>query len=99
MKATPQVSTRDGKQQSPDKTEDTASGHQPGSFSDEAAPLPHETDQTPGSQHEQAPRGVGKQAHEDIQKGLQDTDRRGGDDYQERTQNDTHANANSGGKR
>ncbi|GAB2919352.1 hypothetical protein GCM10027093_67500 [Paraburkholderia jirisanensis] len=65
---------------------------------EESAPLPHEADQTPESQHEDDPRGVGKQAHRDLERGLQDTDRRGGDEYQERTQNDTHANRNSQGK-
>ncbi|MFC0397128.1 hypothetical protein [Paraburkholderia rhizosphaerae] len=60
-----------------------------------SAPLPHETDQSPESQHEDDPRGVGKQAHQDIEHGLEDTDRRGGGEYQERTQNDAHANRNS----
>jgi hypothetical protein len=60
-----------------------------------SAPLPHETDQNPESQHEHHPRGIGKQAHRDLERGLEDTDRRGGDDYQERTQNDAHANRNS----
>jgi hypothetical protein len=68
------------------------------SLQEESAPLPHETDQTTESQHEDEPRGVGKQAHRDLERGLQDTDRRGGDDYQERTQNDTHANRNSQGE-
>ncbi|QYD70630.1 hypothetical protein KZJ38_10270 [Paraburkholderia edwinii] len=63
-----------------------------------SAPLPHETDQSPESQHEDDARGIGKQAHRDVEQGLEDTDRRGGDDYQERTQNDAHANRNSRGK-
>jgi hypothetical protein len=64
------------------------------------APLPHESDQSVESQHEHAPRDVGKQAHEDIESGLVDTDRRGGGDYQRDTQRDEHVNANSdGGKR
>jgi hypothetical protein len=50
-----------------------------------AAPLPHETDQSPASQEDE-PREVGEQAHEDLERGLQDTDRRGGAEYQERTQ-------------
>ncbi|CAN7360180.1 MULTISPECIES: hypothetical protein [unclassified Caballeronia] len=50
------------------------------------APLPHETDQSPASQQEDEPREVGEQAHEDLERGLQDTDRRGGAEYQERTQ-------------
>jgi len=50
------------------------------------APLPHETDQSPASQQEDEPREVGEQAHDDLERGLQDTDRRGGAEYQERTQ-------------
>jgi hypothetical protein len=42
-----------------------------------------------------APRSVGEQAHHDLEQGLEDTDRRGGDDYQRRTQNDNHANRNA----
>ena len=60
------------------------------------APLPHEADQNVESQHEHGARGVGKQAHEDIERGLVDTDRRGGDDYQRDTQRDEHVNVNSG---
>jgi hypothetical protein len=63
------------------------------------APLPHETDQSPGSQEESEPRRVGEQAHEDLERGLEDTDRRGGADYQERTQTDGHVNSNSRGKK
>ena len=59
------------------------------------APLPHEADQSVESQHEHEPRDVGMQAHEDIERGLVDTDRRGGDDYQRDTQRDEHANVNS----
>jgi hypothetical protein len=66
-------------------------------FGEEAAPLPHESDQSSGSQDEHEPRGVGKQAHRDLERGLEDTDRRGGGDYQERTQDDTHVNENSSG--
>ena len=57
--------------------------------------LPHEADQAPDSQEEHAPRRVGKQAQRDVQRGLEDTDRRGGEEYQGRTQNDAHANVNS----
>ena len=64
-------------------------------FNEQAAPLPHEADQSTDSQQEHEPRGVGKQAHRDLERGLEDTDRRGGDDYQERTQNDAQANENS----
>jgi hypothetical protein len=58
-------------------------------------PLPHENDQSVGSQDEEGARKVGEQAHEDLERGLQDTDRRGGDEYQERTQSDEHVNRNS----
>src|SRR5471032_997346 len=54
-----------------------------------AVPLPHKTDQSPASQQEDEPREVGEQAHEDLERGLQDTDRRGGAEYQERTQERT----------
>ena len=60
-----------------------------------AAPLPHETDQRSESQREHEPREVGEQAHRDIERGLVDTDRRGGGAYQEATQRDEHANVNS----
>ncbi|MFL9864750.1 hypothetical protein PQR67_11280 [Paraburkholderia fungorum] len=68
------------------------------SLQEAPAPLPHETDQNPESQHESSPRRVGKQAHSDIERGLKDTDRRGGDEYQQKTQNDAHADVNSDGK-
>jgi hypothetical protein len=58
-------------------------------------PLPHENDQSVKSQDEEGPRKVGEQAHEDLERGLQDTDRRGGDAYQERTQSDEQVNKNS----
>jgi hypothetical protein len=60
-------------------------------------PLPHETDQSPASQQEDEPREVGEQAHEDLERGLQDTDRRGGAEYQERTQ--TGGRTDQGSKR
>nr|WP_244816063.1 hypothetical protein [Caballeronia sp. Lep1P3] len=41
-------------------------------------PLPHETDQSAGSQAEERTRDVGRQAHADIERGLVDTDRRSG---------------------
>jgi hypothetical protein len=63
------------------------------------APLPHEADQSVESQNDHEPRDVGKQAHEDVERGVVDTDRRGGDDYQRDTQRDDHANVNSGGTR
>jgi hypothetical protein len=57
--------------------------------------LPHENDQSVGSQDEDGVREVGEQAHEDIERGLQDTDRRGGSEYQERTQTNELVNKNS----
>jgi hypothetical protein len=65
---------------------------------DTNVPLPHEADQSVESQDDHEPREVGKQAHEDVNSGLVDTDRRGGDDYQRASQRDEHVNANSGGK-
>jgi hypothetical protein len=55
-------------------------------------PLPHEADQDAESQHEHGTRRVGRQAHEDLARGLTDTDRRGGDAYQKQTQNDANVN-------
>lgn len=71
----------------------------PQSLQEAAAPLPHESDQNSESQHEHAPRPVGEQAHGDLERGLVDTDRRGGGDYQQMTQNDAHADVNSDHKR
>lgn len=62
---------------------------------DAPLPLPHETDQSAESQHEEGTREVGRQAHQDLSRGLTDTDRRGGDAYQQRTQNDANANTQS----
>jgi hypothetical protein len=59
---------------------------------DAPLPLPHETDQSAESQHEEGTRAVGRQAHRDLSRGLTDTDRRGGDAYQQHTQNDANAN-------
>jgi hypothetical protein len=97
MKTSPQVSTGEGKRQPDEKEGEKQAGSPTRPLQDEGAPLPHETDQTAGSQHEDAPRGVGKQAHRDVSRGLKDTDRRGGDEYQQKTQNDLHSNANSSG--
>jgi hypothetical protein len=91
MKSTPQ-SSDGGKQADPH-----AEKH-PESLQDAAAPLPHENDQSAGSQHDEEPRRVGKQAHSDVERGLQDTDRRGGGEYQEKTQNDAQADVNTDGK-
>lgn len=63
------------------------------------APLPHEADQSPESQHEEGTREVGKQAHRDVERGLVDTDRRGGDAYQKQAQRDEHANVSSPDRR
>jgi hypothetical protein len=95
MKTAPQSSDGDKAPQSGNAAHTTKN---PRSLQESAAPLPHETDQNAESQHEEAPRHVGKQAHRDIERGLKDTDRRGGDEYQQKTQNDSHADANSGGK-
>lgn len=99
MKTSPQRATGDERQPTPSHKDDDNSSDPGRSFRDEAAPLPHEADQSAESQHEDGPRGVGKQAHRDLERGLEDTDRRGGDEYQERTQNDAHANENSAGER
>lgn len=81
-----------------EKQADPHAKKSPRSREEASAPLPHETDQDPESQHEDAPRRVGKQAHRDIERGLKDTDRRGGDEYQQKTQNDAHVDVNSDGK-
>ncbi|HZZ06716.1 hypothetical protein [Paraburkholderia sp.] len=91
MKTSPQSS--DG-----DKQADPQAKKHPGSPQEASAPLPHETDQSPESQHEDDARHVGKQAHSDTERGLKDTDRRGGDEYQQKTQNDAHTNVNSDDK-
>jgi|SRR3954451_1961086 hypothetical protein len=91
MKTTPQSS--DG-----NKEADPHAPKQPRSLQEAAAPLPHEADQSSDSQHEDAPRHVGKQAHSDVERGLKDTDRRGGGEYQQTTQNDAHSDVNSDDK-
>ncbi|WP_277187989.1 hypothetical protein [Caballeronia sp. BR00000012568055] len=58
---------------------------------DDNVPLPHEADQSVESQDDHEPRDVGKQAHEDIKRGIVDTDRRGADDYQRATQRNEDA--------
>ncbi len=67
-----------------------AATHHDGQRHEDAAPLPHEADQHPDSQQEDGTREVGRQAHADLARGLTDTDRRGGDAYQQRTQNDAN---------
>lgn len=98
MKTSTQRATGDQKTPRSRPADQQASNEADPSGKTEAPPLPHETDQSAQSQHEDDPRGVGKQAHRDVERGLEDTDRRGGDDYQERTQNDAHANRNSRNK-
>jgi len=58
----------------------------------------HEGDEPIAQRDKSEPRSVGKQGHRDLERGLQDTDLRGGGEYQERTQNDDHANSNSEGQ-
>ncbi|MBB2999216.1 MAG: hypothetical protein V4793_41440 [Paraburkholderia tropica] len=55
----------------------------------------HEGGEPVGSRHPHEPRSVGVQGHRDLERGLEDTDRRGGDAYQSRTQNDAQANRNA----
>ncbi|WP_322041844.1 hypothetical protein [Paraburkholderia sp. J67] len=58
----------------------------------------HEGGEPVAAKHPHEPRSVGVQGHEDLERGLEDTDRRGGDAYQERTQNDAQANRNTRAK-
>ncbi|MPW18477.1 hypothetical protein GCT13_16530 [Paraburkholderia sp. CNPSo 3157] len=96
MKTSQQHATGDDHQRQTERPEGNDNSNVPNrSFEGKAAPLPHENDQSAGSQEEHEPRGVGKQAHSDLEHGLEDTDLRGGGDYQARTQNDAHANRNS----
>jgi hypothetical protein len=100
MKTSEQHATGDGHEAHNARPEGNDTSSVPNRpFTEKAAPLPHETDQNAESQHEHEPRDVGKQAHSDLEHGMEDTDRRGGEDYQERTQNDEHANENSADKR
>jgi hypothetical protein len=55
----------------------------------------HEGGEPVAAKHPHEPRSVGVQGHEDLERGLEDTDRWGGDAYQERTQNDAQANENT----
>ncbi|MBN3853558.1 MULTISPECIES: hypothetical protein [unclassified Paraburkholderia] len=55
----------------------------------------HEGGEPVATKHPHEPRSVGVQGHEDLERGLEDTDRWGGDAYQERTQNDAQANKNT----
>lgn len=98
MKTSPQkASTGHTREMATSRERDPSTKHvrQP---TDDAAPLPHESDQNPQAQHDEDPHRVGKQAHHDVEHGLTDTDRRGGDEYQQRTQNDAHTNENSASK-
>jgi hypothetical protein len=98
MKTSPQPSTTaHGRETSRKNEQDSSTGHaRPPT--DDNVPLPHEADQDPAGHHDQEPHRVGKQAHHDVEHGLEDTDRRGGDDYQQRTQNESNANRNSTSK-
>ncbi len=74
-----------------------ASHAEPGKPEDDA-PVKHprhEGGEPVAAKHPHEPRSVGVQGHEDLQRGLEDTDRRGGDAYQERTQNDAQVNRNT----
>jgi hypothetical protein len=55
----------------------------------------HEGGEPVAAKHPHEPRSVGVQGHEDLERGLEDTDRWGGDAYQERTQNDAQVNRNT----
>lgn len=55
----------------------------------------HEGDEPIAQRDEREPRSVGKLGHRDLQRGVQDTDIRGGNEYQQRTQDDSRANSNS----
>lgn len=90
---------RDHTEKKADPHTGSEAGRHPHSMQEAAMPLPHEADQDPESQHEDAPRHVGKQAHRDVESGMKDTDRRGGDEYQQKTQNDAHTDVNSGAKK
>lgn len=59
----------------------------------------HESGEPHGRSDEHATRSVGRQAHRDVESGMQDTDRRGGDDYQKRTGNGAHVNRKAGQER
>ena len=59
----------------------------------------HEGGEPVAAKHPHEPRSVGVQGHEDLERGLEDTDRWGGDAYQERTQNDANANSNAHSQR
>ncbi|ANB72653.1 hypothetical protein AYM40_09940 [Paraburkholderia phytofirmans OLGA172] len=74
---------------------DAATGAENVQENDAPLPLPHETDQSAESQHEEGTLDVGRQAHQDLSRGLTDTDRRGGDAYQQRKQKDANTNTQS----
>lgn len=79
------MSDRQRQQQQPDPPASERTGKRPR----------HEGDEPIAQRDEHEPRSVGKQGHRDLERGLEDTDLRGGSDYQQRTQNDSHANRNS----
>ncbi|WP_028210652.1 hypothetical protein [Paraburkholderia mimosarum] len=80
------------------QTSETGSA-EPGARTNESSSepaLPQEIDESPQPEEEGAePRPVGKRAYRDERHGLEDTDRRGGGEYQKRTQSDENANSNS----
>jgi hypothetical protein len=55
----------------------------------------HESSEPVTRRHPHEPRSVGRQGHRDLENGMEDTDRWGGDAYQERTKNDAQVNRNS----
>ncbi|SDD18421.1 hypothetical protein [Paraburkholderia lycopersici] len=55
----------------------------------------HEGSEPLARRHPQAPRSVGRQGHSDRESGIEDTDRWGGDAYQERTKDDSGASPDS----
>ncbi|HXZ07291.1 MAG TPA: hypothetical protein VEI25_04470 [Paraburkholderia sp.] len=99
MKTSPQKATTGHERETARARERDSSTRHARRPTDDAAPLPHESDQNPTLQHDEALHRVGKQAHRDVERGLKDTDRWGGDEYQQRTQNDAHANENSASER
>lgn len=78
------------------RTEERTEGHTERTGGERTGGRPrHEGDEPIAQRGADAPRSVGKQGHRDLERGVEDTDLRGGGDYQQRTQNDGHANRNS----
>ncbi|WP_321882962.1 hypothetical protein [Paraburkholderia bannensis] len=76
--------TTDGQPQRPEHEDDAPVKHPR-----------HEGGEPVATKPSHEPRSVGVQGHQDLERGLEDTDRRGGDAYQERTQNDAQVNRNT----